>query len=96
MSRRRGREPVTPREIILRANRDGTDRTELVRRLSEFSYSFTEYAPYPFEGSRPGTWNQVLAALANGLLSQDEYDQIESVVQPPTPPPSRPTAGDDE
>lgn len=87
---------MTPGEIIRRAARDQTDRTELVQRLSDLDYTFTEHAPYPFDGSRPGTWTQVLAALANGLLSQNEYDRIESAVQPPATPPSSNTGEQDE
>lgn len=72
---------VTPEEIILRATVNGTSRTDLVEALSRYPYTFTEYAPEPFEGSKPGTWLQVSTAVASGFLSEREFEQIVAAVR---------------
>lgn len=77
---------VTPEEVILRANMDGTDRDELVKMLAEMTYSFTEYAPGVLnDGSNPGTWNQVLGATLDGTLSDEEFARVSQAVRPPNP-----------
>lgn len=73
----------TAEEVILRAVVEGTDRNELVARLQRMTYTFTEYAPEPFDGSIPGTWNQVAAACLAGFLTREEYERVASVVKPP-------------
>jgi predicted XRE-type DNA-binding protein len=72
----------TPEEIILRATVHNTPRDVLVQQLSTFDYTFTEFAPYPHEGSIPGTWTQVGAAHLLGLLSDEEYENVSSAVKP--------------
>jgi hypothetical protein len=74
----------TPEEIILRATVDDTPRDVLVKQLSTFDYTFTKFAPYPHEGSVPGTWTQVGAAHLLGLLSDEEYESVSAAVKPPT------------
>lgn len=76
---------TTPEEIILRATVQETDRDTLVKELSNFAYTFTEVAPYPHDGSVPGTWTQVSAAHLLGLLSDEEYESVRYAVKPPTP-----------
>ncbi|MBB2893462.1 hypothetical protein [Flexivirga oryzae] len=76
---------VTPEEVILRATVDGADRGTLVQTLAGLTYTFTEYAPGVMDGSRPGTWLQVEVAAASGLLTEDEFDRVRAVVQPPAP-----------
>jgi hypothetical protein len=78
-------EAETPEEIILRAIVDDTSRDVLVKQLSSFPYTFTEFAPPPHEGSVPGTWTQVSAAHLLELLSDEEYETVCAAVQPPTP-----------
>lgn len=73
----------TPEELILRTWVEGASRDALVARLSRWDYTFTVYAPYPSEGSTPGTWDQVVFAYQNGLLSGDEYAQVKSAVNAP-------------
>jgi hypothetical protein len=75
----------TPEELILRATIKQTSREELVKQLSALDYTFTEFAPYPHEGSVPGTWTQVSTAHLLGLLSDEEYEDVSSAVKPPTP-----------
>lgn len=75
----------TPEEIILRATVEATPRDVLVKQLSTFQYTFTEFAPAPHEGSVPGTWTQVSAAHLLGLLSDEEYESVCAAVKPPTP-----------
>lgn len=75
----------TPEEVILRATVEGTPRAELVEQLRSFEYTFTEFAPYPHEGSVPGTWTQVTTAHLLGLLSDEEYEDVSCAVQPPPP-----------
>ncbi|BBY29946.1 hypothetical protein GCM10023114_15640 [Mycolicibacterium sediminis] len=74
----------SPEEVILRATVDGTPRGKLVEQLRGFDYTFTQFAPYPHEGSIPGTWTQVSTAHQLGLLSDEEYESVSSAVQPPT------------
>jgi transcriptional regulator with XRE-family HTH domain len=75
----------TPEELILRATVEHTPREELVEKLRALDYTSTEFAPYPHEGSVPGTWTQVSAAHLLGLLSDEEYENVSSAVKPPTP-----------
>lgn len=75
---------LSPEEIILRATVDGTPRGKLLEQLRGLDYTFTKFAPYPHEGSVPGTWTQVSAAHQLGLLSDEEYESVSSAVQPPT------------
>jgi len=74
----------SPEEVILRAAVDGTPRGKLVKQLRGLDYTFTQFAPYPHEGSVPGTWTQVSTAHQLGLLSDEEYESVSSAVQPPT------------
>ncbi|BBY99450.1 hypothetical protein [Mycolicibacterium fallax] len=69
-------------ELILRAWVDGGDRDELVAELSRREYTFPEYAPYPFEGRLPGTWDRVVRAMLHGYLSDDEFERARGVVKP--------------
>ena len=78
-------EAETPEEIILRATVDDTPRDVLVTQLSSYPYTFTEFAPFPHDGSVPGTWTQVSAAHLLELLSDEEYESVCAAVQPPTP-----------
>jgi hypothetical protein len=74
-----------PEEIILRATVDQTSREELIETLCALSYTFTEFAPYPDDGSLPGTWTQVSTAHSLGLLNDEEYQSVRSAVRPPAP-----------
>jgi hypothetical protein len=74
----------SPEEIILRATVDGTARAKLLKQLRGLDYTFTRFAPYPHEGSVPGTWTQVSAAHQLGLLSDEEYENVRSAARPPT------------
>ena len=74
----------SPEEVILRAAVDGTPRGKLVKQLRGLDYTFTQFAPYPHEGSVPGTWTQVSTAHQLGLLGDEEYESVSSAVQPPT------------
>ena len=73
----------TPEELILRATLNQISREELVEKLCALDYTFTEFAPYPHEGSVPGTWAQVSAAHLLGQLSDEEYEIVSSAVEPP-------------
>lgn len=72
----------TPEEVILRATIDRTDRSALIKALAKMNYTFKTYAPGHFDGSVAGTWDQVRAAMAAGLLTRDEYEQIRDAVDP--------------
>lgn len=76
---------ATPEEVILRATVKGTARELLVKELGTMHYTFATCAPYPHEGSIPGTWSQVGAAHVLGLLSDEEYEEICASVRPPVP-----------
>ncbi|MFV8142179.1 hypothetical protein ACNQR7_31825 [Mycolicibacterium senegalense] len=73
----------TPEELILRAAVGETPRDVLVKQLCAYEYTFTEFAPYPHEGSVPGTWTQVGAAHQLRLLSDEEYEHVRAAVRPP-------------
>lgn len=73
------REPE-PEEMILRAFVDRLDCRRLVEALKAFPYTFGEEAPPPHEGRLPGTWDQVVAAHAQELLSRDEFDEIRTTI----------------
>lgn len=75
-----GVEPGTE-EIILRAAVEGTSRDELVARLISSNHTF--HAPCPSPGSKAGTWEQIIHAHNNGLLSNGEYERIRAAVQTP-------------
>ncbi|WP_369046762.1 hypothetical protein [Sinomonas sp. P10A9] len=72
--------PVTPEEIILRACAYDTSRDGLVQELTRFDYTFGEEAPYPLEGRISGTWDEVVKALASGMISQKEFDQVRAAI----------------
>lgn len=72
--------PVEPEEMILRAFVYETDRSELTSTLKSFIFTFGEDAPYPHEGHLPGTWDQVVAAFAEGLLSKEEFDDVRGAI----------------
>lgn len=71
---------VDPEELILRAFVYDADRAKLVDDLKGFRFTFGEEAPFPHEGRLPGTWDQVVAAFAQGLLSEEEFDEVRLAV----------------
>jgi hypothetical protein len=73
----------TAEEIILRATVDGTPRSRLVERLCSLPYTFHEARLAPPRRSASGNWGQVTAAHRGGLLDDDEYEQVRSLVAPP-------------
>ena len=73
----------TAEEIILRAMVDGTPRSRLVERLCSLRYTFNEARLGPTGSSGSGNWGQVTAARLCGLLDDDEYEQVRSLVAPP-------------
>lgn len=74
----------TAEEIILRATVDGTPRSRLVKRLCSLRYTFHD-APLGRHSSvaPEGNWGQVTAAHLCGLLDDEEYERVRSVVHPP-------------
>ncbi len=78
----------TPEEIVLNAfvacdhAGDTTSlRVTMIERLKKFTYTFGEGAPDGSDGYLPGTWDQLTAAYAEGLLSKGEYDEVRSAVR---------------
>ncbi|BAS18627.1 hypothetical protein AHiyo8_pI69310 (plasmid) [Arthrobacter sp. Hiyo8] len=80
IERRGGTVNKDPEEIILRAFAYDTSRQRLMEELMSYTYTFGEQAPYPHEGRIPGTWDQVVKAFAQGLLTKGEFDQIRTAV----------------
>jgi hypothetical protein len=78
-------EADTPEEMILRATVNASPRDVLIKQLSAYRYTFTEFAPAPHEGSVPGSWAQVGTAHLLGLLSDEECESVCAAVKPPTP-----------
>lgn len=73
----------TAEEIILRATVDGTPRGRLVKRLCSLHYTFHNVPPGRHSSSPIGNWGQVVAAYRGGLIDDEEYERIRSVVDPP-------------
>lgn len=69
-----------PEEMILEAFVHETSRIRLLEELKQFSYTYGEYAPYPYEGRVPGTWDQVVAAFMHELLSQEEFEEVRAAI----------------
>lgn len=69
-----------PEEIILEAFVHETARDELLDTLKSFPYTFATDAPYPHEGRIPGTWDQVVSAYIQDLLTKDEFDEVSKAI----------------
>lgn len=69
-----------PAELILRAFANDDTRGELLEQLKTYPYDYGEDAPYPHEGRLPGTWDQVVVAYAQKLISKDEFDEVRAAV----------------
>ncbi|WOH18018.1 hypothetical protein IRJ34_16940 [Paenarthrobacter sp. GOM3] len=80
IERRGGDLSPDPEEVILRAFAYDTSRHKLVADLKAFAYTFGEDAPYPHEGRMPGTWDQVVVAVAHGLLSETEFQEVRAAI----------------
>jgi hypothetical protein len=80
VERRGGRVDKDPEEMILRAFAYDSSRKKLVDELKVLSYTFGESAPYPHDGRTPGTWDQVVTACAQGLLTEQEFAEIRAAV----------------
>lgn len=74
---------LTAEEVILRATVDGTARSRLVERLCSLRYTFPEACPCPQGSFASGNWGQVTEAHLCGLLDDEEYEQVRSLVAPP-------------
>lgn len=73
----------TPEYVILLKFVGEIDSEEMVTELMDREYTFTEFAPYPLEGSRRGTWDQVTEAHMSEFISDDEFERVRSAINPP-------------
>ncbi len=80
IERRNGDLALDPEEIILRAFAYDTPREKLLADLKVVGYTFGEEAPYPHDGRLPGTWDQVVAAFAQGLLDETEFSEVRAAI----------------
>jgi hypothetical protein len=80
IERRNGNLDLDPEEVILRAFAYDTPREKLVADLKAFTFTFGEQAPYPHEGRLPGTWDQVVTAVAQGFLNETEFNEVRAAV----------------
>ncbi|MFK4299525.1 hypothetical protein ABH924_004708 [Arthrobacter sp. GAS37] len=80
IERRNGNLDLDPEEIILRAFAYDTPREKLVADLKGVTYTFGEEARYPHEGRLPGTWDQVVTAVARGFLTETEFNEVRAAV----------------
>lgn len=80
IERRRGNLIQDAEEIMLRALPYDTSREKLVEKLKAFPYTFGEEGPFPHDGRLPGTWDQVIAAYAQGMLNEEELDEARVAV----------------
>ncbi|MDN6679747.1 MAG: hypothetical protein L0L17_08660 [Yaniella sp.] len=69
-----------PEELILEAFVNDIPRSALVAELKRYSYTFGENAPYPHEGRISGTWDQVVSAFMQDLLTEDEFSEIREAI----------------
>lgn len=67
-----------PEEIILEAFVQETPRFRLLEELKQFSYTYGEYAPDPYETR--GTWDQVVAAFLQELLTEKEFEEVRAAI----------------
>lgn len=69
-----------PQELSLRAFAYDTSRNDLVEALKAFPHTFGEDARAPHEGRLGGTWDQVVAAHAQGMLDSGEFDDVRAAI----------------
>ncbi|RYC10547.1 hypothetical protein [Nocardioides zhouii] len=74
---------VSPTKMIVRAAVEAGDCSALVATLSTLTYTATECAPYPTEGARRGTWDEVRFAYIHGYLSAEEFNAVRRAAAPP-------------
>ena len=65
---------VAPRELILRYRAGLISRGTLLGRLNDLDEG--QVAPHSGDGYAPGTWDQVRDAFMDGLLTEDEYEEL--------------------
>lgn len=65
---------VAPRELILRYRAGLISRGTLLGRLNGLDEG--QVAPHSGDGYTPGTWDQVRDAFMDGLLTEDEYEDL--------------------
>lgn len=76
LGRRGGNVDVEPRERILLAFVDDSSRTELICTLRGLTYTRGVNAPPPHEGRIKGTWDQIIEAYAQGMLTDPEFTEL--------------------
>lgn len=76
LERRGGNVEVEPMELILLAFVEDSPRPELMCTLRNLTYTAGIDAPPPHEGRIKGTWDQVVEAYAQGLLSDAEFTEL--------------------
>ncbi|WP_022869698.1 hypothetical protein [Yaniella halotolerans] len=69
-----------PEELILEAFVYDTSRPALVAELKRYPYTFGEDAPYPHEGRTSGTWDQVVSAFMQDLLTEEEFSEVRGAI----------------
>ncbi|MFT3873150.1 MAG: hypothetical protein QM714_10965 [Nocardioides sp.] len=65
---------VAPRELILRYRAGLISRGTLLGRLNGIEEG--QVAPHSGDGYTPGAWDQVRDAFMDGLLTEDEYEEL--------------------
>ncbi|ULP45906.1 helix-turn-helix domain-containing protein [Mycolicibacter virginiensis] len=76
---------VTPEEMITRVWLTGSPREQLIQALIEFPHTADEFAPYPFDGMKRGSWSDVEYGYRLGRLTESEFNRIKAAVDPPRP-----------
>lgn len=69
-----------PEEMILRAFAYDASRHELIEKLKQYPYTGGQAGPGQEDGYIQGTWDQVVVAYAQGLLSDAEFDEVRTAV----------------
>ncbi|MBP2216040.1 hypothetical protein [Arthrobacter sp. CAN_C5] len=80
VERRGGDLTPDPAELIMRAFAYDSPRGALLNQLKAYPYDFGKNAPSPYEGRLPGTWDQIVVAFAQEMLSREEFDELKNAV----------------
>lgn len=78
-----GQIPVSPAEVVYEAAVGMRSRESMLKDLTHRKYTYARDAEpdNPLSARTIGTWDDLLVCLSQGLLTEDEYVQIQDAVQ---------------
>lgn len=71
-----GEKPVTPTVLIYRRWLGEITTADMMGALKAWPYTSHMSAPQPFDGSIPGSWDEIDQAARDGYLTEAEYDSL--------------------